>query len=88
MYNANLSVLIKARIPGPTMSKLLGISLLEYYNLKHDITEHFDNFGNVYEYIMKVHPDNDPALLSKLKLPDNSILKFDAESVFPHLVEH
>jgi hypothetical protein len=86
MYNENVSTPV--RIPGPTMSKLLGISLLEFYNLKHEVAEHTDDFGNVYEYTIRIHPDNNRELLSKIKLPDDYVLKFDVESVFPDLVAH
>lgn len=69
-------------LSGPEMSKLLGISLIEYYNLKHGHLEEIkDMAGNVISYQLSISLENDAAILEKLKIDANSMATFSIEKV-------
>jgi hypothetical protein len=69
-------------LSGPEMSRLLGISLIEYYNLKHGHLEEIkDVAGNAISYQLSISPENDAAILEKLKIDANSMATFSIEKV-------
>lgn len=70
------------RLPGPVMSKLLGISLIEYYNLHHSaLEESKDESGNTLSYYMTIYESNDPLLLSKLPTDQYQRLYFSLQQI-------
>lgn len=69
-------------LSGPEMSRLLGISLIEYYNLKHgDLEEIKDMAGNAISYQLNISPENDAVILEKLKIDASSMATFSIEKV-------
>lgn len=69
-------------LPGPQMSKLLGISLIEYYNLKHGhLQEIKDVAGSTILYQLTIGAENDPDILRKLKTCENGIVHFSVEEI-------
>jgi hypothetical protein len=67
---------------GPEMSKLLGISLIEYYNLNHgQLREIKDAGGSTILYQLTISKENDPDILGKLKTWENGIANFSVEEV-------
>ncbi len=67
--------------PGPCMSRLLGISLIEYYNLNHGLLEEITDTGGRSIYRLRIDEDNDPAVLRKLKTDDMLTLHFSVQEV-------
>jgi hypothetical protein len=69
-------------LSGPEMSRLLGISLIEYYNLKHgSLQELKDAAGSPILYQLTISEENDPDILSKLKTWENGVANFSVEEV-------
>lgn len=69
-------------LSGPEMSRLLGISLIEYYNLKHGRLEEIkDRAGNAISYQLSISLENDAAILEKLKIDTNCMATFSIEKV-------
>lgn len=67
---------------GPEMSKLLGISLIEYYNLNHGhLREIKDAAGSTILYQLTINEENDPDILGKLKTCENGVANFSVEEV-------
>ena len=67
---------------GPEMSKLLGISLIEYYNLSHGhLREIKDAAGSTILYQLMIGKENDPDILRKLKTYENGVASFSVEDV-------
>ena len=70
------------RLSGPEMSRLLGIALIEYYNLNHGLLEEVrDRIKNTVSYRLPIHEGNDPLILRKLKMNHNRMAVFSAEEI-------
>jgi hypothetical protein len=66
---------------GPEMSRLLGISLIEYYNLEHGALQEIKNAaGGIIVYQLPINEKNDPVILAKLKV-ENGMATFSVEEV-------
>jgi hypothetical protein len=72
--NETLPALPGFRLTGPCMSRLLGIPLIEYYNLNHGLLEEINDGYGATIYRMKIDEDNDPVILKKLKTDKNLML--------------
>jgi len=68
-------------LPGPVMSRLLGISLIEYYNLNHGLLVELTDTSGHKAYRMQLDEQNDPALLVKLNAAATLMLHFSARQV-------